>query len=85
MTDAANRDTAPMERLLTPDEIARLLNVQKATIYAWTHFGFIPHIKVGRLLRFREKDVLKWLEARSTKGSKSRVPDLRIVEKRKIS
>ena len=39
-----------------------------STIYKWTHYEFIPHIKVGRFLRFRESDVEKWLEKRSCKG-----------------
>lgn len=46
-----------MDKLLTPQEIADNLGVKLSTIYSWTHTGFIPHIKLGSLLRFREKDV----------------------------
>ncbi len=48
-----------MNKLLTPDQVAELLGVEKSTIYNWTHTKFIPHIKVGRLLRLRKADLLK--------------------------
>jgi len=51
-----------MNKLLTPDEVAELLSVQKSTIYQWTHQGFIPHIKLGKFVRFKEKDVMEWME-----------------------
>jgi excisionase family DNA binding protein len=57
-----------MTRLLTPDEVADLLGVKKSTIYQWTRQGFIPHVKLGRCLRFREARVLEWVEKRSEAG-----------------
>ncbi len=58
-----------MEKLLTIDELAKVLSVKKSTIYQWVHLGLIPHIKVGRLLRFREEDIQKWLISRQVKPS----------------
>jgi len=57
-----------MEKLLTIEQLSELLQVKQATIYQWTHTGFIPHIKIGRLVRFRESDVLEWLKRRSIAG-----------------
>ena len=57
-----------MNKLLTPDEVAELLSVRKSTIYQWTHQGFIPHVKLGKLVRFKEKDVAEWVEKRSVRG-----------------
>jgi excisionase family DNA binding protein len=57
-----------MYKLLTPHEIADFLGVKLSTIYSWTHTGFIPHIKLGSLLRFREKDVQDWVDRRATRG-----------------
>jgi len=56
-----------MEKLLTVDELAQVLLVKKSTIYQWRHLGLIPYIKVGRLVRFREKDIQKWLSSRTVK------------------
>ncbi len=54
--------------LLTVDEVASMLRVQKSTIYKWTHIKFIPHVKVGGRIRFREQDIEAWLVKRSVKG-----------------
>ena len=65
-----------MQKLLTPQEMADCLGVEKSTIYQWTHQGFIPHIKLGKLVRFRESDVMKWLDSRSRNGRKTRQVDI---------
>jgi excisionase family DNA binding protein len=61
-----------MNKLLTPHEVAELLSVRPSTIYQWTHQGFIPHVKLGRLVRFNETAVMKWVEERSENGRKTR-------------
>ncbi len=58
-----------MEKLLTIDELAEVLSVKKSTIYQWVHLGLIPHIKVGRLLRFKEGNIQKWLISRQVEPS----------------
>ena len=64
-----------MERLLAPKQIAEKLGVAVSTIYQWTHTEFIPHIKVGKFVRFRESDIEKWLNSRVHKGrSTYRIP-----------
>ena len=55
-------------KLLTPAEVAELLGVRESTIYQWTHQGFIPHVKLGRFVRFREADIARWLDERSENG-----------------
>jgi PTS system nitrogen regulatory IIA component len=57
-----------MEPLLTVEEIARYLKVRPSTIYQWTHQGFIPHIKLGNLVRFRKSRVDEWLEKKALGG-----------------
>ena len=66
-----------MDKLLTPQEIADCLGVRPSTIYQWTYQGFIPHVKVGRLVRFREADVTQWLERRVSQGRVDRKVDVR--------
>ncbi len=61
-----------MDKLFTPDEMSELLGVKLSTIYQWTHIGYIPHFKLGRFVRFKEKDVLKWLESKRRDGRNSR-------------
>ncbi len=58
-----------MDKLLTIDELAEALSVKKSTIYQWVHLGLIPYIKVGRLLRFKEGNIQKWLISRQVESS----------------
>jgi excisionase family DNA binding protein len=65
-----------MERLLDTAEIAEQLGMSVSTIRKWVHFGFIPHIKLGRAVRFREKDIETWIEERTEKGRASLAPEI---------
>jgi len=56
-----------MEKLLTVDEVAKVLSVKKSTVYQWVHLRLIPHIKVGRFVRFKEEDIERWLKERKVK------------------
>jgi excisionase family DNA binding protein len=54
-----------MTDLLTVGEVASLLRVPASWIYARTADGSveeIPHLKLGRHLRFRRGEVLAWVE-----------------------
>ncbi|TFH64334.1 MAG: DNA-binding protein [Candidatus Zixiibacteriota bacterium] len=63
------------QSLLTVDQIAAYLQVQPSTIYQWTHEGYIPHVKLGNLVRFRVSQVDRWLEKREVAGkTKRRMP-----------
>ncbi|MCP4568816.1 MAG: helix-turn-helix domain-containing protein [FCB group bacterium] len=57
-----------MENLLTPQEMTDVLGIAVSTIYQWTHQEYIPHIKIGKFVRFRKSVVEKWLEKREKKG-----------------
>lgn len=50
------------ERLLTAAELAEVLGFAAGTIVDWAEKGTIPAFKVGGRLRFRESEVLEWLE-----------------------
>jgi excisionase family DNA binding protein len=59
---AAGKDDLSGSRLLTIEEVSNKLGVRKSTLYSWSHQRRIPYVKVGSLLRFRLRDVEKWLE-----------------------
>ena len=50
------------DRLLTAREVAELLGFAAGTIVDWAEAGRIPHFKLGSALRFRESEVVEWLE-----------------------
>jgi excisionase family DNA binding protein len=44
-------------------EVSEWLQVKRSTIYLWAEQGMIPHLKLGRLLRFDPDDIEAWLHA----------------------
>lgn len=50
--------------LLTPEQVAEMLQVKLSTLYSWTHQRRIPHLKVGRLVRFTQSDLEEWLQGK---------------------
>lgn len=57
---------SPLDRLLSPAELAEYLGVPVDTVYAWRYRGTGPRaFRVGRHLRFREADVQQWLSAQA--------------------
>lgn len=67
MTDA--------DRLLTAGEVAEMLNVPVSWVYERSREGAMPHVPLGRYVRFDRAKVLAWLEGCSVPG--------RTVERRK--
>jgi excisionase family DNA binding protein len=59
---------------LTTDQLAGMLQVPVATVYAWRHKGEgPPGIRVGRHVRYREADVEAWLERQASQDRTARV------------
>jgi excisionase family DNA binding protein len=51
-----------MDKLLTPTQLADILNVKPGTVYSWLSRGVdIPHVKIAGTVRFREKAIQDWL------------------------
>jgi excisionase family DNA binding protein len=51
------------ERLLTAHEVAAMLGFKSATIQDWFERGDLPGFRIGGRLRFRESEVVEWLES----------------------
>jgi excisionase family DNA binding protein len=52
-----------IDPLLTADEVAVLLQVTKAWVYAQTRAKRIPHVPLGRYVRYRRSAVVQWIAA----------------------
>lgn len=53
-------------RLITVEELAEYLNLNPHTIYIWVEQGKIPHIKIGRMVRFDLLEIEDWLASKKT-------------------
>jgi excisionase family DNA binding protein len=51
-------------RLLSCDDLAELLGVPKRTAQGYWRAWGLPVYKAGKALRFKERDVMAWLESR---------------------
>ncbi len=66
----AGSDAPKLERLLTVEELAELLKVPPTWIYSRTRarsVNRLPGLRLGKYWRFREADIVTWLE-RQRKG-----------------
>ena len=65
---ASSRTTrsAMRENLLTPEQVAAWLQVRVELLYKWRYSRCgPPSLKIGRYVRYRERDVAAWIEEQS--------------------
>jgi excisionase family DNA binding protein len=63
--------------LLTADELAAIIGMGTDWIYAEVRAGRIPHVRLGRYVRFRPESIDQWiieLERGATMGGDKRRP-----------
>jgi excisionase family DNA binding protein len=65
LTDALSDRETPAPELMSAPELGKRIRVHARTVRNWVLDG-CPHVRAGRKLRFREPDVLRWLEERET-------------------
>ncbi len=51
-----------MKQYLNIAALAERLLVKRSTLYTWAEQGMIPHLKLGRLLRFDPDEIEAWLQ-----------------------
>ncbi len=54
--------------LMTKKEVIELLKISPYTLYKWTCYNYIPHLKVGGKLFFLKSEIEEWLLKKSKKG-----------------
>ncbi|TMK99482.1 MAG: helix-turn-helix domain-containing protein [Actinobacteria bacterium] len=62
-------ERAAMDPLLTAGEVAGLLQVSTAWVYAQTRAKKIPHVPLGRYVRYRRSAVIEWVAALEQQSS----------------
>jgi excisionase family DNA binding protein len=59
---------------LTVVDVARLLQITRATVYGWIFRRILPHVKIGRFVRIKRSDLEEFLRLRR-RGDFSNIPD----------
>lgn len=52
-----------MDQLLSIQEVSEKLSVKQSTLRAWVFQRKIPCVRLGRLVRFKQSDLSRWLES----------------------
>jgi excisionase family DNA binding protein len=60
-----------LAELLTLDEVVTWLRVPRSWVYERTRKGQIPHVKLGKYLRFPRQALAEWLGAQNREGPSS--------------
>lgn len=50
-----------MEKLLMAEEVAEILNMTKDRVYSLARQNLIPHVRIGRQLRFSYRAIEEWI------------------------
>ena len=53
------------KQLMDMNEASEYLGIRKNTLYEWVIERKVPHVRVGRLLKFRREDLENWLRKRT--------------------
>ena len=62
------------QSLMSPSQVAELLNCKTSTVYAWANNRKIPCYKIGGLLRFDPAEINEWLKgARVSQVARSNI------------
>lgn len=74
LPDARQQATSAVPRLLEADDVARYLGMRTDWVYREVRAGRLPHIRLGRAVRFRRESIEAWLEARERAAPTTRRP-----------
>ncbi len=50
---------------LTIEDVSEMLKVARSTVYKFKDMG-MPFIKIGKTIRFKDNEVMEWVESHST-------------------
>ena len=66
-----------MEKLLSPKQLADILNVKPGTVYSWLsrHVDLPPFVKIGGSTRWRIEAVKEWIENKEREGKRKNFED----------
>lgn len=56
------------EPLLRAEDVARLFGVPRSSVYEYVRSHQIPHVRIGRHVRFLRRDLEQWVATRRDNG-----------------
>ena len=62
MTRCGSGDGELNRRYFSPRELSQYLGIAIQTIYEWTSQKKVPYIKLGRLVKFDQREIDEWMK-----------------------
>jgi excisionase family DNA binding protein len=69
---AAPSEPHPTSDVITADEAAEFLGVDRNTVYDYANRGVIPHQRLGKRILFRRGALVSWLDSSLCKATSTR-------------
>ncbi len=63
-------DRSPQSDVMTADEVAEYLGVDRNTVYEYAARGVIPHRRLGKRVIFRRGSIIAWLDTAVVSGER---------------
>ena len=63
------------DQLMDIKDVATYLRVKESTVYTWAQAGKLPAFRLGRLWRFRRRDLDDWLEKKRLQQTEDEATD----------
>lgn len=60
----------PNAEVMTADEVAAFLGIDRNTVYEYAGRGVIPHKRIGKRMIFRRGAILAWLDSAQTSNAR---------------
>ena len=54
---------------MTIEDVAEMLKIARSTVYKFKDMG-MPFIKIGKTIRFKDDEVIKWVESHTTSNAR---------------
>jgi excisionase family DNA binding protein len=68
VTNALSLRGRSKSKLLTMDEASEYLGISKLTLYGWVSARKLGFIKVGRLVKFKQEHLDRWIDQHTVKA-----------------
>ena len=68
VTDVLSFPRGTMSKLLTIGEASEYLGISKLTLYGWVSARKLGFVKVGRLVKFKQEHLDRWIDQHTVKA-----------------
>jgi excisionase family DNA binding protein len=68
-TKTAPAPPQPRGHYMTVSQLTEYLQVSRGTIHNWIYQRKIPYSKIGRRVRFKREDIVRWCEDKKVEAS----------------